>query len=222
MFDVEADNPEFRYAMHEVTEETHHIQMFQEALRRSGMRPVGASRLLKPVALVATTAGMWIPEVFFIGILGGEEPIDHMQRSILRAGGAIPVVERVMQIHIAEEARHISFAHEWLKQHWGDMGFIKRQIVTLAFPLAMRALCDIIMIPCKADREAMGIPDDVAKEIWWDSEDGQRKLRDMFGDVRMLADELGIRRGPYGLVWKLLGMDGAVSRFRSEPASAAA
>jgi hypothetical protein len=86
----------------------------------------------------------------------------------------------------------------------------------------MRGLCDIIMVPCKADREAMGIPDQVAKEIWWDSAAGEKRLRDMFGDVRMLADELGIRRGPYALLWKLMGLDGEPSRYRSEPASSAA
>ena len=46
-----------------------------------------------------------------IGILGGEEPIDHYQKAMLRDGGELPpAMQRAMEIHIAEEARHISFA----------------------------------------------------------------------------------------------------------------
>ncbi len=51
-----------------------------------------------------------------IGILAGEEPIDHYQKALLREGDDLPpAVLRVMEIHIAEEARHISFADEFLR-----------------------------------------------------------------------------------------------------------
>jgi hypothetical protein len=36
----------------------------------------------------------------------------------------------------------------------------------------------------------------------------------------MLADSLGIRRGPARLLWKAFGIDGTSSRFRSAPSSA--
>jgi hypothetical protein len=222
LISMENNNPEFRYAMHEVTEETHHIQMFQESVNRSGADVVGAEKWFTRLAPLITSVGSWFPELFFVGILAGEEPIDHLQKSIMRAGGSHPLINRVMQIHIAEEARHIGFAHQYLEHHWPEMGRIKRQVLTVMFPLTMRVLCDVIMVPSKADQRAMGIPPEVAKEIWWNSADSKKLLRDLFGDVRMLADNLGIRKGPARLVWKALGIDGESSRFRSAPSSARA
>ena len=217
---MENNNPEFRYAMHEVTEESHHIQMFQEAVNRFGADVVGAPPRLRGLVPFISAAGMFFPEAFFVGILAGEEPIDHLQKSIMRAGGSHPLIDRVMQIHIAEEARHIGFAHQYLEHHWSEMNVVKKQLLTYLFPLIMRWLCDVIMVPSKADQRAMGIPDQVAKEIWWQSDDSKKLLRDMFGDVRMLADNLGIRKGPARLLWKVLGIDGESSRYRSAPASA--
>jgi hypothetical protein len=217
---MENFNPEFRYAMHEVTEETHHIQMFQESVNRSGIDVAGAPRYFTRVAPLITAFGGIFPELFFVGILAGEEPIDHLQKSIMRAGGTHPLINRVMQIHIAEEARHIGFAHQYLEHHWSELGPVKRQVLKYAFPLVMRWLCDVIMIPSKRARRDMGIPDDVAKDIWWDSPESKKLLRDLFADVRMLADTLGIRKGPARRLWKALGIDGESARFRSAPASA--
>lgn len=217
---MENQNPEFRYAMHEVTEETHHIQMFQEAVNRIDVPVAGAPRWFVLAAPLLSAFGQWVPELFFIGVLAGEEPIDHMQKANLREGSGHPLATRIMQIHIAEEARHIGFAHLYLEQRWSQMGFVRRQILTYLFPVVMRVLCDVMMKPSRADRENMGIPDEVADEMWWRSEESQTRMRDMFADVRMLADELNIRRGPARLLWKAMGIDGRRSRFRGEPAPA--
>ncbi|MFT4262517.1 MAG: diiron oxygenase [Nocardioides sp.] len=217
-------NPEFRYSMHEVTEETHHIQMFQEAVNRfkegSGVDVAGAPTYFKVIFPLIAAAGSLLPEIFFTGILAGEEPIDHLQKSIMRAGGSHPLIDRVMQIHIAEEARHIGFAHQWMLHHVPELSFARRQLFSAAFPVIMRVLCDVIMVPSKQAQRDMGIPDEVAREIWWDSDDSDKILRDLFTDVRALADELGIRTPVYRPLWKLFGIDGKVARFRGEPASA--
>ena len=218
---MENFNPEFRYAMHEVTEETHHIQMFQEAVNRSGIDVAGAPAWFSWVAPIFSSAGLWFPELFFVGILAGEEPIDHLQKSIMRAGGSHPLIDRIMQIHIAEEARHIGFAHQYLEHHWPSMGRIKRTALEALFPVVMRVLCDVIMVPSKQAQRDMGIPDEVAQEIWWKSRESEKLLRDLFGDVRLLADRLGIRKGPARLLWKALGIDGNPSRYRSAVSSAA-
>jgi hypothetical protein len=76
------------------------------------------------------------------------------------------------------------------------------------------------MVPSKQARRDMGIPDEVAKEIWWSSEESSNLLQELFGDVRMLADNLGIRKGPAKLLWKALRINGRPSRFRSEPSAA--
>ena len=53
-------------------------------------------------------AGGYAHVILFIGILAGEEPIDHYQKSLLRSGIDLPpAVLRAMEIHIAAEARHM-------------------------------------------------------------------------------------------------------------------
>jgi hypothetical protein len=215
-------NPEFRYATHEVTEETHHTQMFQELVDRVCPEAKGAPRLFKVLTPLMALAGPVAPAGFFVGILAGEEPIDHLQKSMLRAGGMHPLVDRVMQIHVAEEARHIGFAHQYLEHHVPRLPRWQRQVLALALPIIMRVLCDVIMKPSAAARADMGIPDEVAEEIWWGAEESRKALRDMFGDVRMLADGLGMRSGLARRVWRRMGIDGRPSRFRSEPTNAAA
>jgi hypothetical protein len=217
---MDSGNPEFRYVMHEVTEETHHIQMFQEAVNRAherfGIDPQGAPAYFQKLAPFITQAGIYLPTIFFIGILAGEEPIDHLQKSMLRDGGRQPLISRIMQIHIAEEARHISFAHEWLAKNLAQAGRVKRFGLSLAYPLAMWWLCTVIMKPTRRDLRAMGIPRAVARDMWWRSPLSDAHRREMFGDVRLLADRLGIRRGPARWLWKLLRIDGRPSRYRGE------
>jgi hypothetical protein len=218
----ENGNPEFRYATHEVTEETHHTQMFQESVNRICPEVAGASTLFKVIFPVLASAGWWFPEAFFLGILAGEEPIDHLQKSVMRSADKIhPLPARVMQIHIAEEARHIGFAHQYLEQHVPQLDPVRKTILAVLFPLVMRGLCDVIMVPTKRALRDMGIPEEVAKEIWWDSESSRKTLRDMFTDVRMLADELGLRHPATRLLWKAMRIDGKPARFRGQPASAA-
>jgi hypothetical protein len=46
-------------------------------------------------------------------------------------------------------------------------------------------------------------------------------LRDLFADVRMLAERSGLMNRVSRRLWKLLKIDGRPSRYRSQPASAA-
>jgi len=210
-------SPEFRYCTHEATEETHHTQMFQEFVNRSGADVPGGRPLFRRVAPFLPLAAHVLPEIFFVGVLAGEEPIDHMQKTILRSEREMhPLLKRIMQIHIAEEARHISFAHEYLKQRTPQLGRVRKGLLSVAFPITMRVLCDVIMVPTKELTTELGVPREVVKELYWDSPQGRELLRDMFGDVRMLAEEMGIMDPVSRRLWKKLGIDGRPSRFRGE------
>jgi hypothetical protein len=192
--------------------------MFQEAVNRICPEVVGARPLFRRLTPLLSAAGGWFPVAFFVGILAGEEPIDHLQKNVLRSGQDLhPIVRRVMQIHIAQEARHIGFAHQYLEHHLPRVGPVQRALLKVSFPVIMRVLCDVIMVPSKQARADMGIPDEVAAEVWWDSPRSQESLRDLFGDVRMLADELGLRGPLARLLWKALGIDGRPARYRAEP-----
>jgi hypothetical protein len=211
-------SPEFRYCMHEMTEECNHIQMFQELVNRTGedvpgMRP--HFRLLSPLIGLA---GGYLHYILMIGILGGEEPIDHYQKSLLRSGVPMPpAVLRVMEIHIAEEARHISFAGEFLRAHRDHMSAASRTACALAFPVAMRWLAGEIMTPPRSFAKRFEIPPEVYREAFWDSPASRRIMASYFGDMRALATELGFMNRVTRRLWRLMGIDGEPSRFRSEP-----
>lgn len=221
VFTLPNGSPEYRYLTHEATEETHHTQMFQEFVNRTGVDVPGGPRHFRALAPFLAHAARALPTVFFIGVLAGEEPIDHIQKAILRGGDDMhPLLQRIMQIHVAEEARHISFAHEALKQRVPTMGRAHKFAVSLAFPVIMRVLGDAIMIPSRRIIRDVGVPLEVLQEVFWDSPEGKELLREVFADVRMLAEQLDLMNPASRRVWRALGIDGRPSRFRSEPAAA--
>ncbi|KAA0017688.1 AurF N-oxygenase family protein [Antrihabitans cavernicola] len=211
-------SPEFRYCTHEVIEEGNHTLMFQEMVNRIGVDVPGGRKWFRVVAPFLPLAGSAFPIIFFIGILAGEEPIDHIQKTILRSGAEIhPIMSSVMAIHVAEEARHISFAHEFLRRHIPEMSPPGRFAISLAFPIAMRVLCDVIVIPPPEFWSKFDIPESVKKDLFWEKPESRQTLRDYFADVRMLAQEAGLMNPVSRRLWKMLKIDGKASRFRSEP-----
>ncbi len=88
----------------------------------------------------------------------------------------------------------------------------------MAFPIAMRVMLDMIMTPPKEFVEKFDIPAEVMREAYWGGEESQTTMRNIFGDVRALATNSGMMNPVAKLTWRLLGIDGPVTRYRSEPA----
>src|SRR5678816_4149809 len=106
---------EFRYVYHEVIEEAQHSLMFQEFVNRTGFDIKGLAWWQRIGARQVIRFARTFPELFFVFVLGGEDPIDHVQRSLLRSGRPVhPLLKRIMQIHVTEEARHLCFARHYL------------------------------------------------------------------------------------------------------------
>ncbi|MDL9945786.1 diiron oxygenase [Gordonia sp. ABSL11-1] len=214
---------EFRYTTHESKEECNHTLMFQEFVNRTGMDVPGAKvgyRLISPFVPLASTL---FPTIFFFGVLGGEEPIDHIQKDFLRTRASLhPTMAAVMQLHVAEEARHISFAHHLLRETVPRKGRFQRFLLSLMFPLTMRILCGAIVVPPKSFQKRFDVPDEVMRDIFWRSDESKKFLRNVFGDVRMLGDQCGLMNPLSRVLWKILGIGGRPSRFRSEPTYTAA
>ena len=218
-FGLRNGTPEFRYVTHEATEECHHTQMFQEFVNRAGVDVAGAPAIFRKVAPILPLAARLAPYGFFIGVLAGEEPIDHVQKSVLRADADHhPLIQRIMQIHIAEEARHIGFAHAYLEHRSGQLNRVERAVMSVVAPILMRWLAQVILVPSRQARRDMGIPRKVLKDVYWRDAESRQMLRDLFGDVRMMCGNAGLMNRFSLRVWRLLGIDGRPSRFRSEPA----
>ena len=217
-FWVPNGSPEYRYCLHESVEECNHTLMFQEMVNRMRVDVPGMPRLLRWMSpLIPLVAGP-LPTVFFFGVLAGEEPIDHTQKNVLREGKSLhPIMERVMAIHVAEEARHISFAHEFLRRRVPEMRPRSRFWLSLHVPIIMRVLCQAIVVPPRQFFREFDIPDEVRKELFFRAPESRQLLRDMFGDVRMLCQDAGLMNRPARLMWRICRLDGRPSRYRSEP-----
>lgn len=220
-FWVPNGSPEYRYCTHEAIEEGNHTLMFQEMVNRIGVDVPGMPRLLRWLSpLIPLVAGP-LPIPFFFGVLAGEEPIDHTQKAVLREVGdgkeLHPIMEKVMAIHVAEEARHISFAHEYLRKRLPHLNRRQRLLLSVNVPLIMRILCQAILVPPRSFFREYGIPREVRKELFFRSPQSRKWLQDMFGDVRMLCADTGLMNPLATLIWRLCKIDGAPSRFRSEP-----
>ena len=217
-FWVPNGSPEYRYCLHEAVEECNHTLMFQEMVNRIGADVPGMPKLLKWVQPVIPLVAGPAPILFWFGILAGEEPIDHTQKNVLREGKALhPIMERVMAIHVAEEARHISFAHEYLRKRVPQLSRFKRFWLSLYVPVIMRTLCSAIIVPPRSFWGEFDIPRSVRKEIFFKSPESRKMLRDMFGDVRMLCKDTGLMNPVAKLMWRICRINGQPSRYRSEP-----
>ncbi|MGW0245240.1 AurF N-oxygenase family protein [Nocardia goodfellowii] len=219
VFALPNGSPEFRYCTHESIEECNHTMMFQEVVNRIGLDVPGMRPWVRVVGPLVPFLANIFPEWFFTMVLAGEEPIDHAQKSILRSGATThPMLERVMSIHVAEEARHISFAHEYLRQAVPRLGRTRKFALSLVFAPTMRIICDLIAVPTRRFEKDCDIPRYVVREVFWRSPNSRDGLRDSFADVRMLAADLGLINPVSRLLWRLSRIDGTASRYRSEPA----
>ncbi|GAA4394121.1 diiron oxygenase [Tsukamurella soli] len=215
-------SPEFRYATHEAKEECQHTLMFQEFVNRVGVDVPGGNLFLRRISPIVPLFATMTPLFFYMMVLGGEEPIDHLQKQFLRTSSVQhPAMTAIMQIHVAEEARHIGFAHQLLEHRVPMRGRLPRLVLSLMLPITMRVMVTMIMMPPKQFWDRFEIPREVKKEIFWHSPESQATKRDVFGDVRMMAQRSGLMNPLSRFMWRLCGIDGRVSRFRSEPAYAA-
>ena len=220
-FCVPNGSPEYRYLLHESVEECNHTMMFQEMVNRIGADVPGMPRLLRWLSPLLPMFAGPLPIPFFFGILAGEEPIDHTQKDVLREradGRSLhPIMERVMAIHVAEEARHISFAHEYLRKRLPRLSRRQRFWLSLHVPLIMRVLCQAILVPPRSFFRQFAIPRSVRKELFFRAPESRETLRDIFADVRMLCYDTDLMSPPARLMWRLCKISGPPSRFRSEP-----
>ncbi|WP_313672990.1 diiron oxygenase [Mycolicibacterium sp.] len=220
-FWVPNGSPEYRYCTHEAIEEGNHTLMFQEMVNRIGVDVPGMPRLLRWLSPVIPLVAGPLPIPFFFGVLAGEEPIDHTQKAVLRECGEgkelHPIMEKVMAIHVAEEARHISFAHEYLRKRLPHLKRGQRLWLSVNVPLIMRVLCQAILVPPRSFFREFGIPLEVRRELFFRSPHSRKWLQDMFSDVRMLCHDTGMMNPLAKLVWRLCKIDGSPSRYRSEP-----
>ena len=107
------------YALTEMGDETRHMVMFGRAIERIGAKPMQPKLYQRMIinALPLAFKG----SVLWVAALIGEEIFDSLQRQMMDDPELQPMVQRLMRIHVTEEARHIQFARDGLRKRVGGM-----------------------------------------------------------------------------------------------------
>jgi len=186
-------SPEFRYAYHEVIEEGQHSLMFQEFVNRTGFDIQGLPAWQRGAARRVVGHARRFPALFFVFVLGGEDPIDHVQREALRSGRELhPLARRIMQIHVTEEARHLCFARHYLRRTVPALGVVQRTVLALGAPLILGQMAQLMMRVSPQIVREYRIPRTVLEEAYERSPLARRNRLEALAKVRELCQELGI------------------------------
>lgn len=162
---LENRDPERRYALHEVIEECQHSLMFQELIDRSGADPQPVTRLEAFIDRRIARSGATFPELFFFAAWAGEQFIDAENRAQLRTASH-PLVRRVLQIHITEEARHVRFVQLSLEQRVPRLSPAKRRFLRWVLPTMLRDAQRMMLSPTPSLQRRFGIPRAVMQECY--------------------------------------------------------
>jgi hypothetical protein len=198
---------EYRFAYHEVIEEAHHSLMFQELVNRAGLPvPVVDADFVQATSTVAEY-GTTFPELLFIYALGGEDPIDYVQREGYRKrSDRHPLIQRISQIHIVEEARHVAFARSYLRLNVPKLSDAKRTEMSLAVPGILSVLSSLMMKPPQHIIETYGIPSPVIDEAFTDNPAHRNLVVASLSKIRTLCDELGLMTAEATQLWQDAGL----------------
>ncbi len=113
-------SPTVHYKLTELGDETRHMVMFGKVIERIGAKPVRPRRLhrmiINSLPLVFQYGSM-----LWVAALIGEEIFDSLQRQMMDDPELQPIVQRLMRIHVTEEARHIQFARDGARKRVQSM-----------------------------------------------------------------------------------------------------
>jgi hypothetical protein len=200
-----AGSPELRYVYHEVVEEAQHSLMFQEFAGRAGHGTVpNVPRRARSGARRVVRLARVFPELFFIFVLGGEDPIDHVQRETLRNKDKElhALLERIMRIHVTEEARHLSFARHWLKHRVPELDPVRRAILSIGAPLILGEMGGLMLRPSSEIVRTYAIPQDALRQAYDDNPEFQQGAAQAMRKVRILCRDLGLMNPISTRIWK--------------------
>ena len=196
--------PARRYAYHEVIEEAQHTLMFQEFIDRARLPVGGLGPVVGFLGRRVAALGQSFPELFFVFVLGGEGPIDHVQRAALGADAPLhPLLRRIMEIHVSEEARHLAFARHYLMDHVPRLGGLRKARLRLGAPFILGALSRLMLRPAPEVVHTHQIPSAVVSEAYDKNPAHRVATQEALRGVLDLCRELDLVRPT---LWRLAGL----------------
>jgi hypothetical protein len=212
-----AGSPEFRYCYHETIEEAQHSLMFQEFINRTGFKIPELSNTERRGAEFVVRYARKFPELFFIFVLAGEDPIDYVQRRTLRKNRADthPLLRRMMQIHITEEARHMSFAHHNLRMRVPLLSSTRRNPLAFSAPLLLGAMSRLMMEASPQIAREYSIPPEVVNAAYRENPIQRGRMREASTKLFGLCAYWGLVNRWSVRLWRMMRIQPETGKFSS-------
>lgn len=113
------------YKLTELGDETRHMVMFGKAIERVGAKPV-QPKCFHRYIINALPLAFQRGSMLWVAALIGEEIFDSLQRQMMDDPELQPIIQRLMRIHVTEEARHIQFARDGARKRVAEMPRLNR------------------------------------------------------------------------------------------------
>jgi P-aminobenzoate N-oxygenase AurF len=197
---------EFRYCYHETIEEAQHALMFQEFINRTGFKLPGLSGLERRGADFVVKYARKFPELFFVFVLAGEDPIDYVQRQMLRRSRKHihPLLRRIMQAHVIEEARHMSFARHNLRKRVPELSINRRRRLSVCVPLILGIMGRVMMQASPQIAREYHIPPEVVNAAYRKNPIHRMRMHGASAKLFGLCDELGLMNRWSVCLWRMM------------------
>jgi hypothetical protein len=123
--------------------------------------------------------------------LAGEDPIDYLQRRTLRKnrGDVHPLLRRMIQIHLTEEARHMSFARHNLGERVPKLSSIRKAQLALCVPLILGGMARIMMVASPQIAREYHIPREVVNAAYRKNPVQHRRMHEASAKLFGLSDD---------------------------------
>jgi len=117
-----------------------------------------------------------------------------------------PLLKRIMQIHVTEEARHLCFARHYLKRNAPKLGRFRRFVLSTRAPFILAIMAQLMMQPSSEIVRTYDIPADVIREAYTRNPAHREKTLEALHKVRDLLEEIGVLTPRSAWLWKRLGL----------------
>ena len=202
IYDLSPTNDHVRYALVEIGDECRHSVMFSRFIEKLGCPAYGPGptahtlgRLLKTVARG--------PEVFS-AILIAEEILDTLQRELMADESVQPLVRRISQIHVIEEARHVRYAQDELVRQMASASPAAKAWARWVTARAALVISSRLIHPDAY--AAVGLDPVVARGVAMANPARRESMRWAASRLVRRFNEVGLLGGPGLLLWRRSGL----------------
>ena len=199
--------PEFRYAYHEVIEEAQHSLMFQEFVNRTGFDVAGMPAIMKLGSRARHASRSCSPSSSSCSCSAARTRSTTCNARRCGASAVHPLLERIMRIHVTEEARHLSFARSYLKKNVPELSPRRRRLLlSIETPFILGVMSQLMLRPSPQIVKTYAIPKPVLHEAFRDNPAHHDAVRSSLRKVRGLATDLGLVNAFTRPIWKAFGI----------------